>query len=444
MTKFRLSSLSGVLLLLLLLSGCGGKKVAWHGPVADLNNYPQNLQAYIQPDQADKPLIDDAEQIAATQRYKRLFFKPWSQEKSIFPLKEAAWAPKHYAGKSSWTSEGKKVGSEVWQSAADNANIKKFPSLGWKGILIENASLRALPTSTPYYRNPNNPGEGYPFDYMAFSVLWIGTPVFVSHISLDGQWLFCETALLSGWVPTKAVRSVSSEFINLWLSLPLAALAKDRIPLDYVLGGTGGSNTRDLRIGTILPQQGGSVLVPVAQGNAAGWRAIALPPNTIVDFPMPFTAGNVALVGNEMMGEHYGWGGIDYLRDCSAMLRDLFTTFGIWLPRNSSQQLKVGEVSNISGMLPPAKEKRLKDSGKPFRTLVGMPGHVMLYIGQYNDRAVVYHDVWGTRTDLGKDGQGRLIIGKVSVTSLEPGEEHQEVRRAGTLLKRVQTFTVIP
>ena len=95
-------------------------------------------------------------------------------------------------------------------------------------------------------------------------------------------------------------------------------------------------------------------------------------------------------------------------------------------------------------MLPPAKEKRLKDSGKPFRTLVGMPGHVMLYIGQYNDRAVVYHDVWGTRTDLGKDGQGRLIIGKVSVTSLEPGEEHQEVRRAGTLLKRVQTFTVIP
>ncbi|MBQ4132227.1 MAG: SH3 domain-containing protein [Desulfovibrionaceae bacterium] len=456
----------GILLLLLLLGACGGKEVSWYGPVADLGKFPQNLEAYIQEDESDKPLLNAAEQTKEAERYKRLFFKPWRQDKSTFPPKEAAWAPKHYKGKKSWTADGERLGKEVWDKITANADIQKFPSLACKGILLENAPLRALPTYTPYYRNPSMPGQGYPFDHLAFVGLWTGTPVFVSHISQDREWLFCETALLSGWVPARSVAPVSDEFAARWQALPLTALIKDKVP-PCSEEEEGEINSRDLRVGTLLPRLGEMVLLPElaeetedaqaiwaayaadAQNGGrparlAKWRALSLPEGTAASFPLPFTAGNMAAVGNEMLGESYGWGGIDYLRDCSSLMHDLFAVFGIWLPRNSSQQLKEGKVHNISGVAVQGRNKRLNSLGVPFRTLVGMPGHVMLYIGEHQGRAMVYHDIWGARTLLEDGQQGRLIIGQVAITSLEPGIEHEEVRRAGTLLKRIKSFNIIP
>ena len=40
----------------------------------------------------------------------------------------------------------------------------------------------------------------------------------------------------------------------------------------------------------------------------------------------------------------YGYGGLYDNRDCSAMTRDLFAPFGLYLPRNSSEQARGGKV----------------------------------------------------------------------------------------------------
>ena len=51
--------------------------------------------------------------------------------------------------------------------------------------------------------------------------------------------------------------------------------------------------------------------------------------------PIAMTPANFARLGNQILGQHYGWGGMLGLRDCSAMTRDLMTPFGIWLPRGN-------------------------------------------------------------------------------------------------------------
>ncbi len=45
----------------------------------------------------------------------------------------------------------------------------------------------------------------------------------------------------------------------------------------------------------------------------------------------------VAKIAKEFYNEPYGWGGKMMTRDCSAMTRDFFTPFGIFLMRNSSK-----------------------------------------------------------------------------------------------------------
>ena len=440
----------------LVLSACGGKgrvtEPVWQGPVADLNTFPQNLSGFAQAAGGDKPLLSQAQQNEQASRYKTAFYRPWSMSKSTYPKKDAAWAVKNYHGKKSYTAQGKPMPLDTWTKWTANADIKNFPSLAWKGIIVSNAPLRALPTSTPYYLNPQKPGEGYPFDYLAYTSLWVGTPVFVSHVSKDRGWLFCETALLSGWVPASAVAAVGDEFIARWQNLPLGAVLLDKLALSGGAAGPGGpggvsgsgSQATCLRIGTLLPLYKGNLFVPVRQGQATSWQHVPAPTGSAGAFPVNLSPNAVASLGNQMMGEPYGWGGVDFNRDCSSMLRDLYTPFGIWLPRNSSQQALVGQSMNLSGLDDAGKQRLIREYGQPFLTLLGMSGHVVLYVGDYQGQAAVFHDIWGARTSLNNGQEGRLIMGKVVVTSLAPGREYPEVQRAGTILTRLKTMTVLP
>jgi cell wall-associated NlpC family hydrolase len=63
-------------------------------------------------------------------------------------------------------------------------------------------------------------------------------------------------------------------------------------------------------------------------------------------------------MANELIGEAYGWGGLYQNRDCSAMVRDMFSPFGIWLPRHSEDQAREGgEFIDLTTFSPEEKEK---------------------------------------------------------------------------------------
>ena len=88
------------------------------------------------------------------------------------------------------------------------------------------------------------------------------------------------------------------------------------------------------------------------------------------------------------------------------------------------------------------KESIIKDEGVPFATLLWLRGHITLYIGEYKGEPVMFHNVWGVRTDDG-NGEGRHIIGRAVVTSLQPGAELPNVRRENLILSRLKGMSVL-
>ena len=223
-----------------------------------------------------------------------------------------------------------------------------------------------------------------------------------------------------------------------------AVIIRDDVPLVDELGRyvTTGS------LGTMLPLSGGSgsslrLLVPVRDPQG---RAVAVPvrvsPSDVVRKPIPLTARAAAEIGNRMMGQPYGWGGYLFNRDCSLAMRDLFVPFGVWLPRNSSAQAKAWQFISFVKASPSGKESIIKDEGVPFATLLWLRGHITLYIGEYKGEPVMFHNVWGVRTDDG-NGEGRHIIGRAVVTSLQPGAELPNVRRENLILSRLKGMSVL-
>jgi hypothetical protein len=98
---------------------------------------------------------------------------------------------------------------------------------------------------------------------------------------------------------------------------------------------------------------------------------------------LPYNIANIIIQSFEFHGEIYGWGGMNNARDCSAMIMDIYRTFGIKLPRNSSQQ-----GNNSYGMFFSPKELA---PGMP----IYMPGHAMIYLGEYQGEHYVIHNFSG-------------------------------------------------
>jgi hypothetical protein len=145
-----------------------------------------------------------------------------------------------------------------------------------------------------------------------------------------------------------------------------------------------------------------------------------------------------------MMGQPYGWGDLYGNRDCSGTVKDLFAPFGLWLPRNSSKQAQVGEVISLEDLTPRQREERLLQEGIPFVTLVRLPGHIMLYLGEYEGRAALLHTLWGVRTRTLAGREGRWLVGKTVITGLAPGMEQDGFFLSiSALLERVESMNIL-
>lgn len=127
--------------------------------------------------------------------------------------------------------------------------------------------------------------------------------------------------------------------------------------------------------------------------------------------------------------ERYGWGHDYDTRDCSGFVSEIYRSFGVLLPRNTSAQA----VSPALDRLPfTGKDgKALRDravSDLQVGDLVYIPGHVMMAIGHVDGRTWVIHDTAGGSW-FGADGKRvQAHLNGVSVTPLEPMMASDTVR----------------
>ncbi len=433
------------LCLILLLSACAPRLA--DRPVADLTTLPQDAGAYhgLAP---DTPLLSPEAQHKAYAYFLAKHFGPWEQQQPRHTAEEVFWGLDRYRTKPIF-GENTLLRDPAWMERMRTASrVEAYPALSRRAITVTNTSMRVLPTIEPMFYDFAEAGEGYPFDYLQNSLVLAGTPLYASHLSADKRWVMVESRFAYGWVPVRDIAWVDDDFAEKFRTGTYAAITCDRVPVTD----SKGLHLFTGYVGTILPvmpsgkASDGLVFVTPARndrGQAVPHLA-SVPDNNASVMPIPATPANFTRLANTMLGRPYGWGGLYEDRDCSAMTMDLMASFGIFLPRNSSQQIKVGTPASLKDMTRLEKKRFILATATPFLTLVRKPGHIMLYIGQRDGQPVVMHATWGLKTK--KNGSyGRKIIGRAVITTLEPGLEQADLARPeGILLETVYAISVLP
>jgi len=412
--------------------------------IDDLREMPQDAGKY--GTKRDTLLVDPQTAKGLAAMYVDRFFAPWRGCNPAGARKSALRSLAAYTRNPGYDDSGSPRTRAWAEFIAANANMRRAGGMSRPAIAIANADLRAIPTMEHRFGPPDRPGGGYPFDMLQVSALWVGTPVMVEHISRDGNWALVETALAPGWVRADHLAYVDESFMAQYTSKPLAAIIVENVPLV-----SGPGLEVKAGVGAVLPveETDGTRLkaaVPVSPASANGLaqtQSVWLTQDQAALMPMPATPANISRAANQMMGQPYGWGGLDNKRDCSAATRDTLAPFGIWLPRNSAAQAKSGMYIDLTGLSKEEKERAILKDGVPYLTLIWLPGHIMLYVGQYKGHPVVFHDMWGMRTLEADGSEGRKVVGKAVVTTLRLGEIYPEVGPDKIVLNRVRGMAVL-
>lgn len=329
-----------------------------------------------------------------------------------------------------------------------NINLSQFDQLHFhadhRGIAITNLYARALPTDDPYFYHYKLAGQGYPFDNLQMSSIWAGTPVYILGETRDHAWYLVLTPDLIAWVKSNGIALADSHFINRWhkqAKRQLAAITKTAVSLvdihhQFLL---------TAYIGTTLPAEPQKnaikLWVPGMDSNHHAIINYAIAPHSDATLmPLLATPHHFSMIMNSLIGRPYGWGNMYFYNDCSAELKNIYSVFGIWLPRNSSEQIYTGVVNDLSA---DSKEQRLSylmAHGHKLMTIVYVGGHIFMYIGNYPNpnstnhelMAMTYQNVWGLSPK--KSANRRAIIGKAVILPLllqypEDPELHSHVNK---------------
>jgi hypothetical protein len=347
---------------------------------------------------------------------------------------------KDYEEKGYYTKEGVRFDKAFLDKARKNMNLSGMV-LGMTpryGLVSHYADVRFLPTAEPLYETAGD----IDFDQLQNSTLDVGTPVAVVHQSLDKKWYYVLSNLSDGWIQAdrvalgeiKKVKEYvqASDFIV--VTSPQADIFIDEPMMIY----------HDFaRMGTRFPlttlsNQKAEVLLPRVDKEgklyfSSGFLAIS----DVHAGYLPYTPRIIFNQAFLMLDDLYGWGGMYGRKDCSAFLDEIFSTVGIILPRDSKDQAQVGGAPFDDKTPLDQKTAALKLS-LPGATILPMKGHIMLYLGTFNEKPYAIHAVWAYREHKGEKDVPR-VLNRVTVSSLSLGEGSQK----GSLLKRLSKVVEI-
>jgi hypothetical protein len=405
--------------------------------IEDVRNLPQDIRAYTS--SYPENSLDKNCQASFLSDFKRKYYAPWTSSDSISDISDSVATMKEYV-QNEWYGENKRrVPRNVLEELLLNCDLEHLPSMRRLAIATAATDIRVLPTTKPFFEN----AEDFPFDAIQNTALKLNEPIRVLHVSRDGLWVFVETTLINGWVRSRDVGYIDKKLSKKWMKKAQIVIVKDFT----LIHDKSGFVAQKAKVGTICPIVGEvadayeiSVAVNAGKHNVRVVKA-KVPRESARRFPLEFNRKFIALIGNELINEPYGWGEMFQNRDCSSMIRDFYLPFGVWLPRGSLNQINSGRSISLAGLSSNEKERLIKEKGIPFLTLVYLKGHIMLYVGNMNGKALMFHDKWGVTVSNGTGGVYKQIVGKSIVSTLTPGSELNIA--GGSLLERVTSMLVL-
>ncbi|NOZ91357.1 MAG: glycoside hydrolase [Epsilonproteobacteria bacterium] len=397
--------------------------------VKDTREIPQDLTPFAQ--QAE--YMSAEEQLDYDAKYNEKFFAPWNLNSMNLTEEEKTWQFL-FAKKRMYRRYGEVIPKSWFEYEIKNSNFENYDSVDRPAIITKHSDIKLYPTDEEFYYNTNKAGEGFPFDYNQNSSIYVNTPIFVSHYSLDREWVYIQAPFAFGWVKVSNIAFVTPSFKEKFQTGATAVATTDNLNLLDERG----ERISLIKLGTIFPMKPLSKEYYTARRDKSGYAYLdKVKPQTvnlIARKPIKFNKFNISYIGKQLLGEPYGWGGKLKTRDCSTLTRDFFAPFGIYLPRNSKQQAQSGEYVSLSGLSAQEKEDAILSYGKACRSLLLVPGHVTIYLGQKNGEPIIMHDYWGARL---KNGE-KHILGRSVITTTKVGKERPDIKERSMLINTIQ------
>ena len=412
--------------------------------VGDLYRFPQDIGVY-----AEKSALTHKRHYAIQKTFDKSYFKAWSYKRPPERLYTARWPFRVYS-KGCHYGENLQLLEQSWfDEMLEKANFKRFGKVSRYGITLHFSSLRNFPTQKPLFKDPSLAGEGFPFDYLQNSAVHANEPIYISHYSTDKAWVFVYTSYASGWMPSHRIAFMSQKERKKWKKAKPVYLLKEKVALTDTKGHFLFYSRIGMRLSFVKKRGLYTYARAVAPGafNKPTFVTVRFKHSDVATKPLYLDQKNLTKITAGVMKSNYGWGGLYEERDCSSTLRDIYTPFGIWMPRNSRQQSRIGKVIKFNGLDIEAKKKLIKDEAIPFETFLYRKGHIMLYLGTYDGNIMILHNMWGIKTLDDNAEEGRVIVGKVVISTLSIGSEQSGYDFNSSLLPsldRMNIFTYKP
>ncbi|MEA1916717.1 MAG: SH3 domain-containing protein [Campylobacterota bacterium] len=419
----------------LLVTGCSIKK---DEPIYDIEHFSQTPSFY------KKSVQDRATLLDIQKNYLTKYYIPWHLSRALYDKNESMWPYSSYTPSKSYGMNLQKIDEKWFEDMKYLSNFENYGEFNKSAISLESLDMRNFPTQMPLFYNPSLAGEGFPFDYLQNSGVHANEPLYVSHYSKNREWVYIFTSYASGWVKSKDIALVDDKMKESWQSMRSLYITQD----DYPILTKDGIFLFNSKIGMILPlieENEEEYRILVARKNIdemALFDEVILPKSIGSSRVLILNRDNLNIVFDSMKNEIYGWGGYLSKRDCSSTARDLFAPFGIWLPRNSLAQAKIGEVIDLKNLSKKEKIEVIKNRAVPFETLFYKKGHIMIFLGIYEDNIMIFHNMWGVKTNF-FGIEGRRVIGKAVVSTLNIGENLSTYDKESNLLKNITSMNII-
>lgn len=409
-----------------------------------LHNYDQTLSHWIKPNDPDydKPIFDSKIQQKRLDIFFNHYFgnlSPWdadyvnkilhkSKSETLKALEEniiEVFNNKNKQALAQGYNENFQPYPQEWvNKIMTNMNIQQFDNIHYdpkkRAIAIDNLYARSLPTDEAFFYHYKIPGQGFPFDQLQMSAIWAGTPIYILSQSRDHAWTLVLTPDYVAWVKSSGIARASNDFIKNWKTAAFSnsiAITHTQTPIVD----TNGVYRFSAYVGSFFPGEKTAdkfkMMVPVADQNQCAAIHYAFVSKTdATPLPLLPTPHHFSNIMGKLLGRPYGWGNLYFYNDCSAELKNLFTPFGIWLPRHSSDQLNVGKTKDLSSLSPQSRIEYVMKNAHPFSTLIYVPGHILLFIGNYANpknpyqiTPLTFQNKWGFTT---REANNRVVIGK--------------------------------
>ena len=310
------------------------------------------------------------------------------------------------------------------------------------GILIQNADLRSFPAEKPL-----TAGKNGRYDYLQETVLLLNEAVVVLHRSLDGKWCFVQAENYFGWIPEASIAYCGKEYMEMWYDAmtdtenPDVLLVTKNVELDAEAA------ELQLRMGTKLTyerEEDGNfaVYLPVRdEEKRLQFKTCRVSPEDAVyqylhQGYLPYTRRNVIRLATALLDTPYAWGDAlpystvyaydsDIGMDCSSTIGAVYRCFGFVMPRNTgAQRNMVWPGERVSGYSGSERRELLEQTG--MGTLLYSPGHVMMYLGEYEGEYYVLHN---TTTERLQNGTEEAFY-RCVITSMSLGEKGNTIFEA--------------